>query len=331
MPSWQARLMNAVTRNLMKPMMRFGSVESMRAMTGTFDEQQEKMLPEDIKARVVSKKGYEGEWVQIKGTRPKRTILYFPGGGFVMRTAQGHKGFVANICREAGSRALLVHYRLAPETPFPGGLEDCLAAYHDLLKQGVDPETITIAGDSAGGGLVMSTLLALRDEGTPLPCNAIVISPLGDLTYSGASRQFNARRDPMLPTHRASKMHQVYLGEALPEDRYISPVLADFDGLPPMLGQVGSTEMLLDDSVRAAEQAEKAGVPFYLEIWDEMPHCFPMFAMLPESAVAIERLARFINTSELDELDPQYGGSEYTPPASCSFNWLKPWSVEKAS
>lgn len=328
MPSWQARLMNAMTRNLVKPMMRFGSVDSMRAMTGRFDAGREKSLAEDIDARLVSEDNFSGEWVKIAGKRSRKTILYFPGGGFVMRTATGHKGFVANICRAANTRALIVHYRLAPETPFPGGLEDCLGAYHYLLEQGVKPSEITIAGDSAGGGLTLSTLLALADEGTPLPRNAIVLSPLGDLTYSSASREFNAKRDPMLPTHRASNMHQVYLGDALPEDRYVSPVLADFDGLPPMLGQVGSTEILLDDTVRAAEQAEKAGVPFFLEIWEEMPHVFPMFAMLPESAVAIERIARFIQKSELDELPAEYGSSEYSPPRTCSW---KPAMLERFS
>jgi monoterpene epsilon-lactone hydrolase len=322
MPSWQAKLMNACTRTLMKPMMRFGSVESMRAITGPMDEQQEKILPEDISAKQVNKKGYEGEWVRIKGKRPRHTILYFPGGGFVMRTRTQHKSFVAKICRAANTRALVVHYRLAPEVPFPGGLEDCLAAYHDLLGQGVDPADITVAGDSAGGGLVLSTLLALRDEGSPMPCNAIILSPLADMTYSGGSRHFNKRRDPMLPTHRASQMHQVYIGEALPEDRYISPVFADFDGLPPMLGQVGSTEILLDDTVRAAAQADKAGVPFFLEIWEEMPHVFPMFGVLPEAEVALERIATFINTSQLDELPAQYGDCEYQGPPSCGFEWL---------
>ncbi|MEH6581025.1 MAG: alpha/beta hydrolase [Halioglobus sp.] len=310
MPSWQARVLNTCTRTLMKPLMRFGSVDSMRSMTATFDEQGEKNLPEDINARLVSKADYEGEWVRIKGKRARKTLLYFPGGGFVMRTRTQHKAFVARICRAANSKALVVHYRLAPEVPFPGGLEDCLAAYHDLLKQGIDPAEITLAGDSAGGGLVLSTLLALRDEGTALPANAAVLSPLADMTHSGESRKYNARIDPMLPTHRASAMHEVYVGNALPEDRFVSPIFADFDGFPPLLGQVGSTEILLDDTVRAAAKAEQAGVPFYLEIWDEMPHVFQIFSVLPESQIAIERIAEFINSGQLDPLPEQYGNSE---------------------
>ena len=309
-PSWQARVLNGFTRITLKPLMRYGSVESARSMTGRFEAQQEALLPDDVRWKPVQDRDYEGEWVSIAGKRPRDIILYFPGGGFIMRTATQHKGFVARICRAAGTRALIVHYSLAPETPFPGGLEDCLAAYHDLLAQGIEPERITIAGDSAGGGLVLSTLLALRDEGTPMPKNAIVLSPLADLTYSGKSRVLNKYRDPMLPTHRASEMHQLYIGDASPMDRFISPVFADFDGLPPILGQVGSTEILLDDTVRCAKRAAKAEVPFFLEVWRELPHVFPIFGMLPESNVAIERMADFIKTSELDTLPERYGWAD---------------------
>ena len=306
-PSWQARMINTFTRLTMKPLMRYGSVAAARSMTGRFEEQQEALLPDDIRAKKVSTDGYEGEWVRIGNKRPRKTILYFPGGGFIMRTAVQHKGFVAKICRAANARALIVHYRLAPEVPFPGGLEDCLAAYHDLLEQGVEPGNITIAGDSAGGGLVLSTLLALRDEGTPMPKNAIILSPLADLTYSGKSRVTNKFRDPMLPTHRASEMHELYIGDASPRDRFLS---ADFHDLPPILGQVGSTEILLDDTVRSAERAAEAGVPFFLEIWNEMPHVFPIFGVLPEAQVAIDRMADFIENSELDPLPERYGWVE---------------------
>lgn len=312
-PSWQARVLNLCTRTTMKPMMRFGSVESMRGLLRRLDSQGQRLLPEDVRGQMVRKKNYQGEWVRLAGKRARKTILYFPGGGFIMRTPTQHKALVARICRAANARALLVHYSLAPEVPFPGGLEDCLAAYHDLLKSGCKPADITIAGDSAGGGLVLSTLLALRDEGSPLPAGAIVLSPLADLTYSGGSREFNKCRDPMLPTHRASKMHQLYIGEALPEDRFISPIFADFDGLPPILGLVGSTEILLDDTVRAAARAKQAGVDFYLEIWEEMPHVFPIFGVLPESKLAIERMAEFIDKGELEPLPERYGSSEIRP------------------
>ncbi len=309
-PSWQSRVLNTFMRVTLKPLMRYGSVESARTMTTRFEDQQATLLPEDLTWRPVKNKDYEGEWVSIGKKRPRKVILYFPGGGFIMRTAVQHRGFVGKICRAANARALIVHYSLAPEIPFPGGLEDCLAAYHDLLDAGHKPGNITIAGDSAGGGLVLSTLLALRDEGTPLPRNAIVLSPLADLTYTGESRKFNARRDPMIPNHRASEMHDLYIGEASPEDRFLSPVFADFDGLPPILGQVGSTEVLLDDTIRSAERAKAANVPFFLEVWEEMPHVHSIFSFLPEADIAIDRMAEFINTSHLDPLPARHGRSK---------------------
>ena len=306
-PSWQARMMNACTRITMKPMMRFGSLDSLRKVTATLDEQSEKTMPEDINAKLVSGPGYDGEWIRIGRTRPRKVILYFPGGGFILRMPVQHRGFVAKICRAAKAKALLVHYRLAPESPFPGALEDCLAAYHDLLAQGIAPADITIAGDSAGGGLVMSTLLALRDEGTPMPRNAMVLSPLADLTHSGKSRKFNKRKDPVLSAVRTSGLKDLYIGEAVASDRFVSPVFSDFDDLPPMLGIVGSTEILLDDTVMAAQRAREAKVPFYLEIWDEMPHVFSIFPVLPESQVAIDRMGEFIRCSKLDPLPERYG------------------------
>lgn len=315
MPSWQARLMNIATRFTMKPMMRFvADIEFMRSITTSVDARQEGKLPDDIRAKMVNAPDYDGEWIQVAGKRPRKILLYIPGGGFIMSAGSMHKSFVAKLCREANAKALLVHYRVAPEVPFPGGLEDCLAAYHDLLQQGFEPGDISLAGDSAGGGLVLSTLLALRDEGTPMPANAVVMSPMGDLTFTGESRVFNKRADPVLPAYRSSKMHEMYLGEALSENRFASPVLASFEGLPPLLGQVGSTEILLSDTVRAATRAREAGVPFFLEIWEQMPHNFPLMTILPESKVAIGRIARFIQSSELDELPPEYGSSHYKPP-----------------
>ena len=316
MASWQAHLLNTLTRNLMKPLVRLGSISMMRASTERFDRQLSRSIPDDISSRWIRGKEYEAEWVRIKGKRAKKTILYFPGGGFVVRLPVQQKVFIAQLCRAANARAVMVHYRLAPEYPFPSGLEDCVAAYHDLLDQGVKPEDISLYGESAGGGLVLSTLIALRDEGTPMPGNAIIVSPLADLTFSGESRKYNDRKDPMLPNpnDRASRMHYIYLADAVPEGRYTSPVFADFDGLPPILGQVGSTETLLSDTLRAAEQANKSGVPFYLEVWEDMPHVWHMFGFLPEAAIAMARIADFINNGHLDPLPAKYGTDKPRPP-----------------
>lgn len=309
-PSWQVALMNNFTRTFMKPLVRFSTIDTLRSAVAYIDAQHAMRIPDDVHCEPVSKATYQAEWLNVGSEALRKVLLYLPGGGFVLRTPAQHRAFASRLCRRAGCRSLLVHYRLAPESPFPSGLEDCLAAYHDLLDQGISPSNITIAGDSAGGGLVLSTLLALRDEKSAMPANAVLISPLGDLTFSGESRKYNRWRDPMIPNHRASRMHQIYVGNALPKDRYLSPVLSDFDGLPPILCQVGSSEVLLDDSVRASDRAKEAGVPFYLEIWREMPHVFPIWSILPESKLAIDRIARFIQASKAEPMPKHLGTCE---------------------
>ena len=143
-----------------------------------------------------------------------------------------------------------------------------------------------------------------------MPANAIVLSPLADLTNSGESRVINKHRDPVLPSRRTSELQRMYIGDASPADRFISPVFADFDGLPPILGQVGSTEILLDDTRRSAQRAADAGVPFYLEVWRDMPHVFSFFNILPEARIAIERMAEFIRHSEVEHLPEEFGWSD---------------------
>ena len=237
-----------------------------------------------------------------------------------MRTPAVHRQLVEKICLASQSDALIVHYRLAPEHPFPSGLEDCKAAYLSLLDEGCAPENIVIAGDSAGGNLVLATMLALRDEGHPLPGAAVMLSALTDLTYSGESRVYNRWRDPMLPNTRSSGMHQVYLNGASPEDPLASPVFGDLSGLPPILGQVGSTEILLDDTTRVAEQARAVGTPFYLEVWKRMPHAWHTQNTLPEARLAIGRIAQFVRTKELE------------PPTRQSAQGLRrylPWSSRR--
>ena len=299
--SWQALLLNLLFRVSIKQLMRFGSLELMRSVIARHDG----TLPalpesEELELIEVNQNGFSGEKLCRKAGKPEQTILYLPGGGFVLRTPAVHRQLVEKICLASQSDALIVHYRLAPEHPFPSGLEDCKAAYLSLLDEGCAPENIVIAGDSAGGNLVLATMLALRDEGHPLPGAAVMLSALTDLTYSGESRVFNRWRDPMLPNTRRSGMHQVYLDGASPEDPLVSPVFGDLSGLPPILGQVGSTEILLDDTTRVAEQARAVGTPFYLEVWKRMPHAWHTQNALPEARLAIGRVAQFVRTKELE-------------------------------
>lgn len=158
---------------------------------------------------------------------------------------------------------------------------------------------MVFAGDSAGGNLLLATLLELRDTGRPLPTAVVVLSALTDLTYSGRSRGFNKWRDPMLPVGRGSGMHDMYLNGSSPRNPLVSPLLGHLGGLPPILGQVGSTEILLSDTTRLSERARAAGTPFYLEIWKGMPHVWHAHSFLPESQAAISRIAQFIKSGKL--------------------------------
>lgn len=300
MPSWQARVFNFAARQTLKPLLRFTPVRTLQGLqTRTERFESARPLAPGTSMEPISAPGFQGERIRLDGDSGRRVCLYFPGGGFVLRAAGLQRSFASEICRTARCEVWIMHYRLAPQTPFPGGLEDCVAAYHHLLANGHRPEDITLIGESAGGGLVLSTLLALRDETTPMPARAIVISPVTDFTFSGVSRQRNARRDPILPAKRLSALAGLYSGTAVTRDRYLSPALADFDDLPPMMGIVGDTEVLLDDCLRAADQANKAGVPFHLEVWKGMAHAFPLFAFMPESRIAIQRLAAFIHDEPL--------------------------------
>jgi epsilon-lactone hydrolase len=200
---------------------------------------------------------------------------------------------VAHIARAAQSRAMAVDYRLAPEHPFPAALQDCLTAYRWLLKNGTTPQQVVIAGDSAGGNLTLSTLLALRDAGEPLPAAAVCISPATDLARTGES--FRTRKDPLLSTRFVNTMIPLYIGDQDPRQPLISPHYAQLDGFPPLLIHVGDDEILLSDSVRLAEHARSAGVDVHLDIYPGMWHVWHLFVpFLPEARQAVDAIGLFI-------------------------------------
>ena len=244
----------------------------------------------------------DAEWVRAKGARTDRVILHFPGGAYVARLPNMERGMMGRLCRAANARARLVFYRLAPEHPFPAGHEDCLDAYRQLLSIGIKPDRIVLSGISAGGGLVLGVLMAIRDKGLPMPAGAIAMSPLTDLLDphdETSSRVANARRDPVLSRQRSMAMRDMYVGGVaeLLTHPYVSPVHGDFRGLPPLYFQVGSTEILLDDSRRCVERARAAGVSAEVEVWRQMPHGWQAMPFLPESDRAIERMGDFIRSS----------------------------------
>jgi epsilon-lactone hydrolase len=240
----------------------------------------------------------DADWVFPRGIQTDRVVLYIPGGAFVVRTPGLHRTLCGRIAKGAHARALIVFYRLAPEHPFPAGLNDCLEAYERLLADGVPASRIVIGGDSAGGNLVLAALFALRDRGRPLPAGAFAISPVTDLrNHKRGSRTKNQQADPMLSTLHKNKLniHELYISgdKKLLEHPSVSPVLGDFSGLPPMIFQVGSSEILLDDSRLAVDRARRAGADAMVEIWAKMPHVWHAWD-LPESRRAIAHLADFV-------------------------------------
>jgi acetyl esterase/lipase len=195
----------------------------------------------------------------------------------------------------SGVRVLLIDYRLAPEHPFPAALEDAAVGYQWLLAQGIPPSQIVIGGDSAGGGLALSTLLRLRDHAIALPAAGVLLSPWADLTMSGPSMQTRAEIDPLCSEAALRRAAHWYLAGADPTHPLASPVFADPQGLPPLLIQVGDHEVLLSDATRLAEQAQARGIEIVVEVWDELWHVFQSWASaLPEARGAIEHIGTFI-------------------------------------
>jgi monoterpene epsilon-lactone hydrolase len=239
--------------------------------------------------------GVPAEWIATPEALHERGIYYLHGGGYTLGSINTHREMISRLSRAARARALAIDYRLAPEHPFPAAVEDSTAAYRWLLAIGVDPARLVIAGDSAGGGLTVATLVALRDAGDPLPAAAVCLSPWVDLEGLGESMTTRAEVDPMVQREELLQHVKAYLGDAHPRTPLAAPLYADLRGLPPLLIQVGTAETLLDDSTRLAERAKAAGVDVVLEPWDDMIHVWQFCAaILPEGQQAIDRIGEFI-------------------------------------
>jgi len=252
-------------------------------------------VPPDVRREPVDAGGVSAEWVTAPGAADDKVILYLHGGGYVMGSINTHREMISRLSRAASARALAIDYRLAPEHPQPAAVEDSTAAYRWLVSTGVDPARLVIAGDSAGGGLTVATLVALRDAGDPLPAAAVCLSPWVDLECLGESMTTKVEVDPMVQREGALEGAKAYLGDAHPRTPLAAPLYADLTGLPPLLIQVGTAEVLLDDSTRLAEHARSAGMEVILEPWDDMIHVWQFFAaMLPEGQQAIDRIGGFI-------------------------------------
>jgi len=239
--------------------------------------------------------GVSGEWQQASLGSADNVILYLHGGAYVIGSPASHRDMVGAIADAAQARAFIVDYRLAPETIFPGAVDDAVAAYKGLLENGEKAEKIIIAGDSAGGGLTMATLVALRDEGIELPAAAVCLSPWADLTFTGDSMIVKDKVDAMLGRDSLSWFAGLYLAGQDASDPKASPIFADLSGLPPLLIQVGSEEVLLDDAIRLNKAAKKAGVDVSLEVWDGQMHVWQLMAtIVPEGKHAIQVIGTFV-------------------------------------
>ena len=243
--------------------------------------------------------GMDGEWVIAPGSDPDQRLLYLHGGGFVSGSGAYYLAMAARLSAAAGCAVLLPDYRLAPEHPFPAAIEDCIHAHEWLTASGpggpTPAQATFIAGDSAGGGLALATLLALRDRHLPLPEAGIALSAFADMTLSGESLRSEEAFDPIMSPRCLPQFARLYLGDADARDPYASPVFADYTGIPPLLLQVGEHEIIRDDSVSAAARARADGVDATLEIWPGMFHVFPSHEpLLPEGRKAIEHIATFI-------------------------------------
>ncbi|MFJ4678019.1 alpha/beta hydrolase [Kitasatospora sp. NPDC088783] len=224
------------------------------------------------------------------------TILYFHGGSWVFGSPETALSLTGHLVAGSGLPAYSLDYRLAPEHPFPAAVEDTLAAYRALLERGADPARTVLAGDSAGGGLAVTTALAARDAGLPLPAGILAFSPGADATRTGASMETKDGIDPIFTRSSFDRTGAMYLAGADPRHPLLSPAVhADLTGLPPMLIQVGANEVLLDDSTRLAARARDAGVDVVLDVTADVPHVFQCYAgVLDEADEALERAALFL-------------------------------------
>jgi epsilon-lactone hydrolase len=257
-------------------------------------------LPEDLAVRKLNVGDVPAEWLLTPGVSAERRLLYIHGGGFIAGGIDSHRGLAGRIGKATGCAVLIIDYRLAPEHKFPAGVDDCVAAARWIRDNGPDgpspAASYFIAGDSAGGCLTLTTLLALRDAGERLPDGAVALSALTDFTFSGDSIVTRKDLDPMTgDTEMMPLMRQAYLGDVDPKTPLASPLFGDLAGLPPLLIQAGDHEVLLDDSVRFAEKAKRAGIDVTLEVAPEMFHVWQYFApMLPEGQQAIDRIGAFV-------------------------------------
>ena len=294
-PSMRSYALNALLRlTLGKPLAHDADVVALRRHYEKLDARQFKVGP-PVERQAAEVGGVPAEWVSAPESRLERVILYLHGGSFAFRFPNAHAALASRLCRRLGARALIPDYRLAPENPFPAAPEDCHAAYRGLLAQGIDPGSLVLLGDSAGGNLALVTIHRARAAGEPLPSCAVLLSPALDCTLTSPSMADYDGRDPMLQLSTLLVLRRCYVPSPHQyTDPEVSPLFTDFSGFPPLFLQAGSTEMLRDEAIRGADKAHAAGVDVELELWPGAPHAFQIAEFLPEATLAIHHIARFV-------------------------------------
>src|SRR6266702_4392093 len=253
-------------------------------------------LPAGVTVTAAELGGVPAAEITIDGTEPRHVVLYFHGGVYVLGDAFQAAGLASQIGRRTRAKVISVDYRLAPEHPYPAAVDDALAAYQALLRGGTPPAGIAFAGESAGGGLAIATLVNARDHGLPLPAAAFVMSPYADLTLAGTTMETKREADPLFTPEAFPPRVADYTSGQDPAFGLISPVFADLSGLPPLIIQAGTHEVLLDDAIRLARQAATADVQVTLDITPGVPHVFQAYyPILDEAAAALDRAGQLLS------------------------------------
>lgn len=301
--SWQSSLLNVVLRLSKWSMKKKNFVEA-QASLGSAMSRAEKSstLPNNASSVVETINAVPCEWVTVgDSAQSKQVVMYFHGGAFMVGSPSSHRDLAWRLSQSSGMKVLVVDYRLTPEHIFPAPLDDAIAVYEWLLNNGYENSDIAFAGDSAGGNMTLSVMLAAKDKSLPLPAAGICISPWADLTHSGDSIESNKNRDPMLPVNVLADAAKVYAGEVDLADPKVSPIFGDFSGFPPLMVFCGSTEILLSDALRITEQAKQAAVEVDYKAWHKQAHAFPAMAQfIPEARQAILDMGSFLKLKMRD-------------------------------
>jgi acetyl esterase/lipase len=270
------------------------SIEHRRRQSAVFAQNQP-APPPGVRLSAGEVAGVPVERVEPAAGGSGHIFLHLHGGGYVMGDPAASRGFTTALVLATGAAVVSVDYRLGPDHPFPSAVDDALAVYRGLLDDGASATSLAIGGESAGGGLAIATLVAARDAHLPMPACGVALSPWADLACEGASHQVMAGRDPLLTREVLMEMAGEYLAGVDPRQPRASPICADLASLPPLLVQVGSEEVLLDDAVALAARARAAGVEVDLQVWPGMIHVWQMFGpLLPEAGEAVDDIARFL-------------------------------------